>query len=32
MEILAALLPHGIDYHKIHEIVLRAPEEESFDR
>jgi hypothetical protein len=32
VEILAALLPHGIEYQGIHESVLRGPEEESFRR
>jgi hypothetical protein len=31
MEDLAALLPHGIEYQKIHEIVP-GPEEELFCR
>jgi hypothetical protein len=32
MEDRAALLPHGIEYQKIHEIGLCGPEEESFCR
>jgi hypothetical protein len=32
MEDLAALLPHGIEYQKIHDIVLPGPEEELFCR
>jgi hypothetical protein len=30
MEDLAAPLPHGVEYQKIHEIALRGPEQESF--
>jgi hypothetical protein len=29
-EDLAAFLPHGVEYQKIHEIGLRGPEQESF--
>jgi hypothetical protein len=32
MEDRAALLPHGIEYQGIHEIVLPGPKEESFCR